>query len=68
MALQKLRDSIATTGAPKSMPNDPNTGEMQSGTSPTPRLSLVRADEIDLEAALQELAEIIETEEGILIP
>lgn len=68
MALQKLRDSIATTGAPDHAPNDPNTGEMQSETSPTPRLSLVRADEIDLEAALQELAEIIETEEGILIP
>jgi len=55
-------------GTPKSMPNDPNTGEMQSETSPTARLTLVPADEIDLEAALQELAEIIEKEEGILIP
>jgi hypothetical protein len=59
MALQKLRDSIVTTG----------TAELAADeTSPRPRLSVVRPDGIDLDAALQELAEIIEAEGGILIP
>ena len=61
MALQKLRDSVATAGTPEPelVPNE---------TGPRPRLSLVHPDEIDLDVALQELAEIIEAEDGILVP
>ena len=59
MALQKLWDSTAKTGAPELAADE---------TTPTPRLSVVRPDGIDLDAALRELAEIIEAEGGILIP
>jgi len=62
MALQKLWDSMtSTTSAGESE-------QLTIGSSPLPRLSVVRPDEIDLDAAMRELAEIIEAEGGILIP
>jgi hypothetical protein len=36
--------------------------------SDTPRLSLVHPEQIDLEAALEKLADIIESEGGVLTP
>jgi hypothetical protein len=62
MALQKLLDSMtSTTSAGESE-------QLTMGSNPEPRLSVVRPGEIDLDAALQELAEIIEAEDGMLIP
>ena len=57
MGLEKLQESIAT-------PTEADTA--LTNHSQTPRLSLVRPEQTDLD--LQELADIIESEGGILIP
>ena len=57
MGLEKLQESIAT-------PSEAHT--VLTNHSQTPRLSLVRPEQTDLD--LQELADIIESEGGILIP
>ena len=57
MGLQKLQETIATINEVEMEPSETK-----------PRLMLVRPDEIDLDEALLELAEIIEAEGGILIP
>jgi len=57
MGLEKLQESIAT-------PSEAHT--VLTNHSQTPRLSLVRPEQTELD--LQELADIIESENGILTP
>jgi hypothetical protein len=59
MGLEKLQEFITT-------PSEADTALINS--SQTPQLSLVRPEQSELDVLLQELADIIESEVGILIP